>query len=101
HAGRVRCLGRCGAEELLCRLRQGSARRQEADRSGAGRQVTRSGAAVDTAARFASGTVNMDLFVRGITLISKICGVVAALLIAVAVVVVCHMVFVRSVLNQN
>lgn len=43
----------------------------------------------------------MDVFVRGITLISKICGVVAALLIALAVVVVCHMVFVRSVLNQN
>jgi TRAP-type C4-dicarboxylate transport system permease small subunit len=43
----------------------------------------------------------MDQFVRAITFISKLCGVVAALLIAAAVIVVCHMVFVRSVLNQN
>ncbi len=43
----------------------------------------------------------MDLFVRAITLISKLCGVIAALLIAAAVVIVCHMVFVRSVLNEN
>ena len=43
----------------------------------------------------------MDLYIRAITLISKLCGIVAALLIAAAVVVVCHMVFVRSVLNQN
>jgi TRAP-type C4-dicarboxylate transport system permease small subunit len=43
----------------------------------------------------------MDLFIRGITLISKLCGVIAALLIAAAVVIVCHMVFVRSVLNDN
>jgi TRAP-type C4-dicarboxylate transport system permease small subunit len=43
----------------------------------------------------------MDLFIRSITFISKVCGVFAALLIAAAVVVVCHMVFVRSVLNQN
>jgi len=43
----------------------------------------------------------MDLFVRFITSISKLCGVIAALLIAAAVVVVCHMVFVRAVINQN
>ncbi|MGB3273081.1 MAG: TRAP transporter small permease [Xanthobacteraceae bacterium] len=43
----------------------------------------------------------MDLYVRAITLISKLCGIIAALLIAAAVVVVCHMVFVRSVLNDN
>ncbi len=43
----------------------------------------------------------MDTYIRAITLISKLCGLVAALLIAAAVVVVCHMVFVRSVLNHN
>jgi TRAP-type C4-dicarboxylate transport system permease small subunit len=43
----------------------------------------------------------MDLYIRAITLVSKICGVVSACLIAAAVVVVCHMVFVRSVLNDN
>lgn len=43
----------------------------------------------------------MDLFVRSITAVSKLCGVIAAALIALAVLVVCHMVFVRYVLNQN
>lgn len=43
----------------------------------------------------------MDHFVRGITLLSKLCGIVAAGLIALAVLVVCHMVFVRYVLNEN
>src|SRR4051812_44189996 len=43
----------------------------------------------------------MDLFVRGITLLSQICGVVAAALIAASVVIVCEMVFVRYVLNEN
>src|SRR5215813_12729057 len=43
----------------------------------------------------------MDWFIRGITLLSQICGVVAAALIAAAVVIVCQMVFVRYVLNQN
>src|SRR5260221_4030921 len=43
----------------------------------------------------------MDHFVRAIRLISRLCGYVAAALIAVSVVVVCEMVFVRFVLNQN
>jgi TRAP-type C4-dicarboxylate transport system permease small subunit len=43
----------------------------------------------------------MDYYVRGITLISRLLGFVAAGLIAAGVLVVCHMVFVRYVLNQN
>jgi TRAP-type C4-dicarboxylate transport system permease small subunit len=43
----------------------------------------------------------MTYFVRGITLVSNACGLVAAALIAAGVVVVCHMVFVRYVLNQT
>jgi TRAP-type C4-dicarboxylate transport system permease small subunit len=43
----------------------------------------------------------MDAFIRGVTLLSRLCGVFAALLIAAAVVIVCQMVFVRYVLNQN
>src|SRR5438094_7744693 len=43
----------------------------------------------------------MDLYVRAITLISQICGVFAAALIGASVVIVCQMVFIRYVLNQN
>jgi TRAP-type C4-dicarboxylate transport system permease small subunit len=43
----------------------------------------------------------MDKFVRAVTRVSQLCGYVAAGLIALSVVVVCHMVFVRYVLNQN
>ena len=43
----------------------------------------------------------MDFFVRGIRRVSQLCGVVAAALIALGVLVVCHMVFVRYVLNYN
>jgi TRAP-type C4-dicarboxylate transport system permease small subunit len=43
----------------------------------------------------------MDKFIRGVTLISQICGVIAAGLIAAGVLVVCEMVFVRYVLNDN
>lgn len=43
----------------------------------------------------------MDFFVRAIRLVSQVCGVVAGLLIASAVFVVCHMVFMRYVLNIN
>jgi TRAP-type C4-dicarboxylate transport system permease small subunit len=43
----------------------------------------------------------MDRYVRGITLLSQICGVLAAALIAASVVIVCQMVFVRYVLNEN
>jgi len=43
----------------------------------------------------------VDLFIRIVTRISQLCGIIAAGLIAAAVLVVCHMVFVRYVLNQN
>jgi TRAP-type C4-dicarboxylate transport system permease small subunit len=43
----------------------------------------------------------MDLFIRGVTLISQICGVFAAGLLAASVVIVCEMVFIRYVLNEN
>jgi TRAP-type C4-dicarboxylate transport system permease small subunit len=43
----------------------------------------------------------MDLFIRGVRLLSQACGIVAATLTALAVVVVCQMVFVRYVLNQT
>src|ERR1041384_6132974 len=43
----------------------------------------------------------MDRFILIVTRISQICGVIAAGLIAAAVLVVCHMVVVRYVLNQN
>jgi TRAP-type C4-dicarboxylate transport system permease small subunit len=43
----------------------------------------------------------MDRFIRGVTLISQLCGIIAAGLIAAGVLVVCEMVFVRYVLNQN
>lgn len=43
----------------------------------------------------------MDFFVHAIRRVSQLCGIVAAGLIALGVVVVCQMVFVRYVLNQN
>jgi TRAP-type C4-dicarboxylate transport system permease small subunit len=43
----------------------------------------------------------MEQFIRGVRLLSQLCGVVAATLTALAVVVVCQMVFVRYVLNQT
>jgi TRAP-type C4-dicarboxylate transport system permease small subunit len=43
----------------------------------------------------------MDSYVRVITMISRLLGYVAAGLIAAGVLVVCEMVFVRYVLNQN
>ena len=43
----------------------------------------------------------MDQFVRTVRFISLFCGYVAAALIGISVVVVCQMVFVRYVLNQN
>jgi TRAP-type C4-dicarboxylate transport system permease small subunit len=43
----------------------------------------------------------MDSFVRTIRLVSRLCGYFAAALIALGVVVVCEMVFVRFVLNEN
>ncbi|HZL31917.1 MAG TPA: TRAP transporter small permease [Pseudolabrys sp.] len=43
----------------------------------------------------------MDLFIRAVTRISQLCGIIAAGLIAGGVLIVCQMVFVRYVLNQN
>jgi TRAP-type C4-dicarboxylate transport system permease small subunit len=43
----------------------------------------------------------MDQAIRIVTLISRICGVIAAALIAGGVIVVCQMVFVRYVLNET
>jgi TRAP-type C4-dicarboxylate transport system permease small subunit len=43
----------------------------------------------------------MDHFIRGVRAISLACGIFAAALIAAAVVVVCQMVFIRYVLNDN
>ena len=43
----------------------------------------------------------MDRFVRAVRQISRVCGFLAAGLIGLGVLVVCHMVFVRYVLNQN
>ena len=40
-------------------------------------------------------------FARAVRRVSQLCGYVAAGLVALAVVVVCHMVFVRYVLNQS
>src|SRR3974390_2913964 len=43
----------------------------------------------------------MDRLVRSIRLVSRLCGYFAAALIALGVFVVCEMVFVRYVLNEN
>ena len=43
----------------------------------------------------------MESFVRGVRLVSTLCGYVAAALIACGVIVVCEMVFVRYALNMN
>jgi TRAP-type C4-dicarboxylate transport system permease small subunit len=43
----------------------------------------------------------MQAYVRVVRTISQLCGFVAAGLIAIGVLVVCHMVFVRYVLNEN
>ena len=43
----------------------------------------------------------MSAFIRAVTLVSQLCGLIAGGLIVAAVAVVCHMVFVRYVLNQN
>jgi TRAP-type C4-dicarboxylate transport system permease small subunit len=43
----------------------------------------------------------VDVFIRAVRWVSTACGVFAAALIGLGVLVVCHMVFVRYVLNQN
>ena len=51
----------------------------------------------------ADGTAHdaLDRIARGVRAISLLCGYVAAGLVAFAVVIVCHMVIVRYVLNQS
>src|SRR5690349_22157551 len=43
----------------------------------------------------------MDRFISTVRLISQLCGFIAAALIAGGVIIVCEMVFVRYVLNEN
>jgi TRAP-type C4-dicarboxylate transport system permease small subunit len=43
----------------------------------------------------------MDGFVRAVTRVSQLCGVIAAALIGIGVLVVCQMVYVRYVLNET
>ena len=43
----------------------------------------------------------MDAYVSAIKRVSQLCGIVAAGLIAAAVIIVCEMVYIRFVLNQN
>ena len=43
----------------------------------------------------------MDIFIRGTKLLSQLCGIFAAALIVAAVAIVCQMVFIRYVLNDN
>ena len=43
----------------------------------------------------------MDTYIRSVAFVSRACGVVSALLIASAVVIVCQMVFIRYILNSN
>jgi TRAP-type C4-dicarboxylate transport system permease small subunit len=43
----------------------------------------------------------MEAFTRGVRFLSNACGIVAAALIGIAVLVVCQMVFVRYALNEN
>jgi TRAP-type C4-dicarboxylate transport system permease small subunit len=47
------------------------------------------------------GHAALDRFARAVRALSQLCGFVAAALVALAVVVVCEMVFVRYVLNQS
>ncbi len=43
----------------------------------------------------------MEVFIRGVRLISQTCGIIAAGLIAAGVLVVCQMVYVRYILNET
>ena len=52
-------------------------------------------------ARTQESAALIDTFIRGVRLLSRLCGYVAAALIGASVIVVCEMVFVRYALNQN
>src|SRR5260370_33258983 len=103
----MRCLAQDRAGELLQGVRQRGARRQEADRRGACSQINfNDRVAGDVFAGqlptiAVQGEGRMDRFIRTITLVSQACGIFAAGLIGAAVLVVCHMVFVRYALNHN
>ena len=43
----------------------------------------------------------MEFFIYAVKRISQLCGIIAAALIAVGVLIVCQMVFIRYVLNEN
>ena len=62
--------------------------------------MPRAPAAAAVNARVHSGTA-LDRFAAAVAVVSRLCGYVAAGFVALAVVVVCHMVFVRYVLNQS
>jgi TRAP-type C4-dicarboxylate transport system permease small subunit len=51
--------------------------------------------------RESSGEPALDRIARAVRAVSRLCGLIAAGLVAFAVVVVCHMVFVRYVLDQS
>ncbi len=42
-----------------------------------------------------------NIFIRTVCMLSKLCGIVAALMLLISVVVVCHMVIVRYVLQES
>src|SRR5437763_8453941 len=75
-------------------------RRSRSNKAAADRMAT-GGAPSPVVACADGGGRHMDQFIRGVTLISQICGVFAAGLIAASVVVVCEMVFIRYVLNET
>jgi len=52
-------------------------------------------------ARWRALEPQIDRYVAAVTLVSQLCGMIAASLIAGAVIVVCEMVFVRYLLNYN
>ena len=101
-------------KELLREIRQGRAERPEADRrsargqiasiektrpatiSPAGRQEPRRAKNLCTFSETASA---WTLFIRAVTFLSRVAGVFAALLIGVAVLVICDMVIERYILN--
>lgn len=43
----------------------------------------------------------MPLVIRAINFVSTVCGVIASLMIFASVLITCHMIFVRAVLNQS
>src|SRR5262249_19940370 len=99
-------MDRSGEEELLRRVRQERAERPEADRRSARREVTTvaDGRRSDSAAAACPLPYNglhssMDAFIRAVTSMSRATGLIGALLIGAAVLVICDMVIERYVFN--